>query len=94
MSATGSGASRRTSGSTGGAWAACWRAWVPRRARATSFLERANVCAYDEAAVLARDGGLPELVGELREMAEVERERERYFREKVASHPLVRALRP
>jgi len=48
------------------------------------LLERINVCRYDEAAAFALDGGLPELVGALREMAEVEREHERYFQSRVA----------
>jgi len=54
---------------------------------AAGRLERGNVCAYDEAASLAEAGNLPEMVGELREMAEVEREHERYFRAKVAGRP-------
>jgi len=52
--------------------------------RAAGRLERGNVCAYDEAASLAEAAHLPGMVGELREMAEVEREHERYFRAKVA----------
>jgi demethoxyubiquinone hydroxylase (CLK1/Coq7/Cat5 family) len=60
---------------------------------AAGRLERSNVCSYDEAATLAEHGGLPELVAELRGMAEVEREHERYFRERVVTHPTLRALR-
>jgi hypothetical protein len=59
---------------------------------AAGRLERSNVCNYDEAASLAREGGLPELVEELREMAEVEREHERYFRERTRGHAVVRLL--
>lgn len=51
---------------------------------AAGRLERGNVCAYDEAASLAEAVDLEEMVGELRRMAEVEREHERYFSAKVA----------
>lgn len=53
---------------------------------AAARLERSNVCAYDEAACLAEDCGLPELAPELRAMAAVERDHERFFQEKVTSH--------
>lgn len=61
---------------------------------AAGWLEHANVCAYDEAAGFAEQGGFPELAPALREMAAVEREHERYFRERVVSHRLSRLLRP
>jgi demethoxyubiquinone hydroxylase (CLK1/Coq7/Cat5 family) len=61
---------------------------------AAGRLERANVCAYDEAACLAEGCGHRELAPELREMAAVERDHEVYFRAKVLAHPLSRLLRP
>jgi rubrerythrin len=60
---------------------------------AAGLLERSNVCNYDEAAGLAGEAGLPELVDELREMAAVERDHERFFRDKAAAHPAGRWLR-
>jgi rubrerythrin len=61
---------------------------------AAGWLERSNVCSYDEAACLAEACGRPQLAPALREMAGVERDHERFFRERVISHPLARLLRP
>jgi len=61
---------------------------------AAGRLEVSNVCAYDEAATLAAGCGREGLVPGLVEMAEVEREHERYFRSKVVRHPMGRVLRP
>lgn len=54
------------------------------------FLERGNIVEYEIAARLAEECGRPEFVECLLEMAEVEWEHERYFRERVLSHPLAR----
>jgi rubrerythrin len=56
-------------------------------------LERRNIVEYETAARHARDCGRDELVDCLLEMAEVEWEHERYFREKTLSHPLSRWVR-
>ena len=61
---------------------------------AAGRLEVSNVCAYDEAAALAANCGRGDLVPGLLEMAEVERDHERYFRDKVSRHAVGRALRP
>lgn len=55
-------------------------------------LERGNVVEYEVAARLAREAGHEELVDCLLTMAEVEWEHERYFRERIAGHPLRRLL--
>ena len=51
-------------------------------------LERGNVVEYEVAARHARDAGREDLVDCLLTMAEVEWEHERYFRERIARHPL------
>lgn len=53
-------------------------------------LERGNVGEYEMAAALAQQAGHPEFVECLLAMAEVEWEHERYFRERIAGHPLLR----
>lgn len=55
-------------------------------------IERRNVGEYERAAGLAVDAGLPHLVADLVEMAEVEWDHERYFREKAESHVLWRVF--
>ena len=57
-------------------------------------LERGNVGEYETAARLARAAGRADWVDCLLTMAEVEWEHERYFREKVESHPWSRWIRP
>jgi len=54
------------------------------------FLERGNIVEYEIAARLAEECGHPEFVDCLLEMAEVEWEHERYFRERVLSHRFAR----
>jgi len=54
------------------------------------FLERGNIVEYEIAARLAEESGHPEFVECLLEMAEVEWEHERYFRERVLSHRFAR----
>ena len=62
------------------------------------WIERRNVAEYEHAAWLARVSGALEHVGvldnvaELLSIADVEREHERYFRLKAASHPMARLL--
>jgi rubrerythrin len=55
-------------------------------------LERGNIAEYEAAARHAREAGLPHRVECLLEMAEVEWEHERYFREKASAHFLSRWL--
>ena len=55
-------------------------------------LESRNIVEYETAARYARDSGHAELVECLLEMAEVEWEHEKYFRERVLSHRLGRRL--
>lgn len=55
-------------------------------------LERHNIVEYEEAAVYAAECGHPEMIEPLLEMAEVEWEHERYFRERVAGHTLLRLV--
>lgn len=55
-------------------------------------LERGNVGEYEVAARYAVAAGHPEMVDCLLEMAEVEWEHERYFRERIAGHPLLKLL--
>jgi demethoxyubiquinone hydroxylase (CLK1/Coq7/Cat5 family) len=55
-------------------------------------LERHNIVEYEEAAVYAAQCGHPEMIDSLLTMAEVEWEHERYFRERIAGHPLLRFL--
>lgn len=56
------------------------------------FLERRNIVEYEVAARLAVAAGFPEFVEDLLDMAEVEWEHERYFRDRVLGHPLGRRL--
>src|SRR5258708_28287682 len=56
-------------------------------------LERHNIVEYEDAASYARGCGREDLIDCLLMMAEVEWEHEKYFREKVASHRLVRVFR-
>ncbi len=56
------------------------------------FLESRNIVEYEVAARLAAESGYPELVECLLEMAEVEWEHERYFRERVQAHRLARFI--
>jgi len=51
------------------------------------LLESRNIVEYEVAARLAGPAGHPEMVDCLLTMAEVEWEHERYFRERVLSHP-------
>ncbi|HEX6886194.1 MAG TPA: ferritin-like domain-containing protein [Planctomycetota bacterium] len=53
-------------------------------------LERRNIREYEQAARLAQAAGRPAWVQPLLEMAEVEWEHERFFRDRVRSHPLAR----
>ena len=53
-------------------------------------LERHNIVEYEEAAVYASECGHPEMIDSLLTMAEVEWEHEKYFRERVAGHRLLR----
>ena len=53
-------------------------------------LERGNIVEYEVAAQYALDCGHEELIDCLLEMAEVEWEHERYFREQLLGHPLLR----
>lgn len=53
-------------------------------------LERRNIVEYEEAARAAALSGHPEFVGDLLDMAEVEWEHERFFRERSATHPMWR----
>lgn len=55
-------------------------------------LERHNIVEYEEAAVYAAECGHPEMIECLLTMAEVEWEHERYFRERVAGHRLLRLI--
>ncbi len=57
-------------------------------------LERHNIVEYEEAAVYAAQCGHPEMIDCLLTMAEVEWEHERYFRERIAGHVLLRVLPP
>jgi rubrerythrin len=56
-------------------------------------LERHNIVEYEEAAVYAAECGHPEMIDSLLEMAEVEWEHERYFRELIAGHGGLRYLK-
>ena len=55
-------------------------------------LERSNIIEYEEAATCAAAGGHAEMIDCLLTMAEVEWEHERYFRERLAGHWLLRLL--
>lgn len=65
--------------------------WLPPMYGA-GWLESGNVEEYEDAARLAKSAGRLDFVPELLEMAEVEREHERYFRDRVRSHWLGRRL--
>ena len=56
------------------------------------FLESGNIVEYEVAARLAQESGHAEFVDCLLEMAEVEWEHERYFRERVQTHRLARFI--
>jgi rubrerythrin len=56
-------------------------------------LERGNIVEYEEAAVFAADAGEVAMIECILDMAEVEWEHERYFRERLAGHPLLRIFR-
>ncbi|HUP60121.1 MAG TPA: demethoxyubiquinone hydroxylase family protein [Thermoanaerobaculia bacterium] len=56
-------------------------------------LERANIVEYEDAALSASRCGHDEMIDCLLTMAEVEWEHEKYFREKVTGHWMLRALR-
>jgi len=53
-------------------------------------IERRNIVEYEDAVALARACGRVDFLEGLARMAEVEREHERYFRERLAGHPLTR----
>jgi len=53
-------------------------------------LERGNIVEYEVAAVYAHDCGRDDLMDCLLEMAEVEWEHEKYFRERIVGHRLLR----
>jgi demethoxyubiquinone hydroxylase (CLK1/Coq7/Cat5 family) len=55
-------------------------------------LERSNIVEYEDAARYAAASGHPEMVDCLLTMAEVEWEHERYFRETIAGHRLLRVF--
>ena len=55
-------------------------------------LERYNIVEYEDAARFARESGHPEMLDCLLTMAEVEWEHERYFRERITGHALLRLL--
>jgi rubrerythrin len=55
-------------------------------------LERGNIVEYEHAARRAYTCGRSELVDDLLDMAEVEWDHERYFREKTLSHVLARVI--
>ena len=55
-------------------------------------LERSNIVEYEDAARHARDMGRTDMIDCLLTMAEVEWEHERYFRERVAGHWLLRVF--
>jgi len=53
-------------------------------------LESTNIAEYERAAALARDAGYVDMIDCLLTMAEVEWEHERFFREQVADHWMLR----
>lgn len=55
-------------------------------------LERSNVVEYEVAAVYAAECGRPDLIDCILGMAEVEWEHERFFRERLVGHPLLRVI--
>ena len=68
-----------------------WAGWLLPMYGA-GLLESRNIVEYEVAAELARLSGHEEFVECLLEMAEVEWQHERYFRERVMSHPLAGRL--
>jgi hypothetical protein len=56
------------------------------------ILERSNIVEYEEAAIYAAECGHPEMIDCILSMAEVEWEHERFFRERLVGHPLLRIL--
>lgn len=66
-----------------------WSGWLAPMYGA-GWLESHNIVEYEIAAQLARESGHDDFVECLLEMAEVEWEHERYFRERVLSHRLAR----
>lgn len=56
-------------------------------------LERYNIVEYEDAAVYAAQCGHAEMIEPLLQMAEVEWEHEKYFRERVEGHPLLRIFK-
>jgi hypothetical protein len=63
-----------------------WPMWGAGR------LERWNIVEYEDAAVYAAACGHPEMIDCLLTMAEVEWEHERFFRERVEDHWLLRVV--
>ena len=55
-------------------------------------LECSNIVEYEEAAVYAAQCGRPDMIDCILGMAEVEWEHERFFRERIVGHPLLRVL--
>jgi len=55
-------------------------------------LEKWNIAEYEDAARLARDCGRSDMIDCLLAMAEVEWEHERFFREQIAGHWMLRIL--
>lgn len=53
-------------------------------------LERSNIVEYEDAARYARDAGRPEMIECLLTMAEVEWEHEKFFREQIRGHWMLR----
>jgi rubrerythrin len=56
-------------------------------------LESSNIAEYERAAALARQAGYFEMIDCLLTMAEVEWEHERFFRDQIADHWLLRIVR-
>jgi len=57
-------------------------------------LESANIAEYERAAAFALEAGYPGMIDCLLTMAEVEWEHERFFREQVAGHWMLRIFKP
>jgi rubrerythrin len=55
-------------------------------------IERRNIVEYEDAAAFAVGSGHTEFLDCLRQMADVERDHERYFRSRLEGHPLTRLL--
>jgi rubrerythrin len=55
-------------------------------------LERGNIVEYENAARFAAEAGYPAMIDCLLELAEVEWEHERYFRERIVGHWLLRVF--